>query len=117
MSETSTPKITVGFKCAPSLKFQLAQESQALGLTVSAYLEMLLLQRASLEDKQNMDLIEVLKAKLSFYENSELKHIFEKYKGQPYTVLDENGNKQTKYIGSLQETFKVILSIFKNKLE
>ncbi|SOE23224.1 hypothetical protein SAMN06298216_3620 [Spirosomataceae bacterium TFI 002] len=117
MNQISTKKITVGFKCDPSLKFQLTQESKALGLTVSAYLEMLVLQRANLDDKQNIEMIEILKTRLSFYENSELKHLFEKYKGQPYKVLDVNGNKQTRYIGSLQETFEIILSIFKNKLQ
>jgi hypothetical protein len=58
MSSTNANKVTVGFKCHGELKFQLAQEAQGVGLTVSEYLEMLISQRSSIHGKQNDALLQ-----------------------------------------------------------
>jgi antitoxin component of RelBE/YafQ-DinJ toxin-antitoxin module len=113
MTSTTVNKVTVGFKCHGELKFQLAQEAQGMGLTVSEYLEMLISQRGSIQSSSNDVMLQQLEQRLSFYENSELKEFYRQCKGKTYSILDENGVKRSKTINSLPETYEIILQLAK----
>ena len=114
MSNTKANKVTAGFKCHGELKFQLAKEALGLGLTFSEYLEMIVSQRNNIHLDASTEALQKLSKKVAFYENSALKNYFRKFKGRPYTVLDEKGNKQTRQINSLEETYEIILSLAQN---
>lgn len=111
---SNTHKVTVGFKCHGELKFNLAKEAQGIGLTLSEYLEMLISQRKSIGTGGDSHLIESLRKKVAFYENSALKDYFQEFKGKTYSVLGANGQRETRQINSMEETFEIILSLAKN---
>src|ERR1700761_5098913 len=84
----NTHKVTVGFKCSPETKLTLSNEATQLGITLSEYVESLILSKrqvtkpASPEPDQNIQLIAKLKQRIAFYENDHLIDLYNAHKNK-----------------------------------
>jgi hypothetical protein len=111
LSEISK-KVTVGFKCDPKVKLRLAQEAGKIGLTLSEYVENLLLALDSKSEQKDRE-IEVIKDQLAFYENSILLDFFEKHKGQEVSFTDSDGNFLKLKVKEPKDIYTLIIHSFR----
>lgn len=119
----SQTKVTLGFKCNPNIKLDLAQKAQQLGLTLSEYVENLIMNSEKLFEKfqlQEKDekakltqIINELKGEIGFYENDSLKRIYEKVKNQTVEYKNENNENVSLKISSIKSLFTIIINSFK----
>jgi hypothetical protein len=115
----SNKKVTLGFKCSPQLKLQLAQKAANSGLTLSAYVESFL----ENSDKANIELTQsfqkltneniVLSQKIRFYENDILKALEKNYKGKKVSYINSKGETINLEIQSLADVYTVMINSFK----
>jgi len=117
--EDSTSKVTLGFKCLPSLKIQLAKKAVENGLTLSRYTEMVISEREKFSKKIERE-IELqkkinasLEAKLALYENDILKNLLSKHNNHEVQYKNEFGDMVNIKIESLQDIYTVIVNSFK----
>jgi hypothetical protein len=104
----SNRKVTLGFKCNPSLKIRLAEEAQECGLTLSTYTE------SFIEDAQNLSAtIEQLQHKIHFYENDLLNALFEKYKNTTLKYINQNGMRTFKEVKTIEDAYTILINSFK----
>jgi hypothetical protein len=119
--EETKHKVTLGFTCPPIVKLELAQEAKKLDITLSEYVEHLVMNRTNLKpgsqeeiEKLNTILSEH-KNRIEFYENSFLKALFLKYKGQSHEYTDASGKKNKLEIKSVQDIYTIVINSFKFK--
>jgi len=105
-------KVTVGFKCNPRLKLQLANEAKSRGLTLSEYVENLLLSLGDV-DGLNQKEVERLKDQLAFYENSVLLSFYNKYKGQEIKFNNAEGDSIQVKVKEPKDIYTVLINSFK----
>ncbi|MEJ7821512.1 MAG: hypothetical protein WKF85_04280 [Chitinophagaceae bacterium] len=110
-----TKKVTVGFKCNPKVKLKLAGEASKLGLTLSEFVENLLL---NLENETQGGTMEIknLKEQIAFYENDIIKKIFREYKGQTLSFQNPSGKDLNIKIEDPKDVFTVIINSYKIKI-
>ena len=106
---TEKNKATLGFRCCPKLKLQLAQEAQKLNITLSDYVESIV---TNYETGEN-NLVPELKAKIDFYENDILKDFFTANKGKVFDFKNAKGEPLKITINSLQDIYTVLINSFK----
>ena len=116
-------KVTLGFKCNPSVKLDLAQKADKLGLTLSEYVENLIMNSEKLFEKFKVQENEErerltqehteIKGKIDFYENDLLKNLFKKYKNQTAEFKDESNETIKLKIVDIKNIFTIITSSFK----
>jgi len=119
----SQTKVTLGFKCHPNVKLDLAQKAQQLGLTLSEFVENLIMNSEKLleniqlqkkEEKERLILtIQEQKAKLEFYENDSIKRLFEKYKNKTAEYKNDSNTTVNLKIVDIKDIFTIITSAFK----
>lgn len=102
-------KVTLGFKCSPQLKLQLANEAQRLNLTLSEYMESI----AQNYDETVNHVITQLKGDKQFYENEILLSHFAALKGKVIPLINERGEKTTITINSPKDVYTVLINSFK----
>jgi hypothetical protein len=104
-------KVTVGFKCDPKVKLKLANEAQERGLTLSEYVENLLL---TLEENKGLSQkrIDELTDRLAFYENGILLSIYEKHKGQEISFNNADGNSMQVRIKEPKDVYTILIHSF-----
>ena len=112
-SPQSNKKVTVGFKCNPKLKLKLANEAQERGLTLSEYVENLLL---TLEENKgvNQKQIDDLTDRLAFYENEILLTFYKRYKGQDIRFNNVDGETMEIRISDPKDIYTVLINSFKS---
>lgn len=106
-------KVTVGFKCQPSLKLELANEASENDLTLSEYIETLMetrFQGMSINDERQFG---ELRAKVAFYENDFVKNAFAKNKGQTIEYRNSNGQNVRTTINRIEDVFNIIIDTIK----
>ena len=101
-------KVTLGFRCNPNLKLQLATTAQNYGFTLSEYVESILTE-FDLFQKEN----EKLKSKVNFYENDFLKSIFKKHKNTHLKFKNSKGEHQEMDIKNIQDIYTILINIVK----
>ena len=116
-------KVTVGFKCNPNAKLDLANKANQLGLTLSEYVENIVVNSDKLfeialqqENEEKAILIKTnneQKEKIDFYENDHLKTLFKKYKNQTVEFTNANNETIKLKIVEIQNVFTIITSSFK----
>lgn len=101
----SRNKVTLGFKCSPQLKIDLAMESQSFSMSLSEYVEAIVENRnAQNQEIQvnhinngeaelwqlNAQIKELIRKLAFFYEEPMMKRAFQNHRGQiiPYTDKD-----------------------------
>ena len=110
--DTMSKKVTIGFKCNPKIKLKLAHEAGRYGLTLSEYVENILLDLDG-ASKADETLINNLKEKLAFYENDILKHLFKKFNGELIEFKNEKGDDLKIRISKLTDIYTIIINSFK----
>ena len=105
-------KVTVGFKCNPTLKLQLANEAKYRGLTLSEYVENLLSALGD-NDSLNSKKIDELKDQLEFYENKTLLSFYNKYKGQEIKFNNVEGDSMQVKVKDPKDIYTVLINSFK----
>lgn len=131
--ENARNKVTVGFKCEPLTKIELAQEAHQCGLTLSEYVETLISLRHTqeVEDSsqlknanENIQLLEkevfsletdldMHKTQLSFYEEDPIMlQLFESYAGQIFNYRTPEGALKTLRIEQVMDIFTILINSF-----
>ncbi len=105
-------KVTVGFKCNSRLKLRLANEARHRGLTLSEYVENLLLALED-NDESSQKEIDKLKGQLGFYENDTLLSFYNKYKGQEIKFNNVEGDSMQVKIKEPKDIYTVLINSFK----
>ena len=113
--DTTSKKVTIGFKCNPKVKLKLATEASNLGLTLSEFVENLLL---NLENERQSETKEVqsLKERIAFYENDILLNLFRQYKGETVKFQNPDGEALNIQIKEPKDIYKVIINSYKIKI-
>ena len=138
-NDTSTNKVTIGFKTTAIIKIALYKESQSLGLSLSEYVaaimdlrheeKLVLALSGNTENemaikKENTKLketIEHLKGELECVEkdldwyltNSKVDALWEKYDGQTINIPMPDGSVVPILVDSPKDVYEIILSSFK----
>jgi hypothetical protein len=108
-------KVLIGFKCSPSLRNSLCNQADKLGVSLSSYVETLVLS----QDENNKELktlsekVSSLREEISFYENPFLHELFEAHKGKEINYKNSSGKTITLNINSIKDVFTVIINSFK----
>ena len=114
----SQTKVTLGFKCYPKVKLDLAQKAQQLGLTLSEYVENLIMNHEKILVRENEKLITTnkeLAQRIDFYENDFLKKLYQQYKNQSVEYFDSGNQIINLKIANIQDVYTVIINSFKIK--
>lgn len=106
-------KITLGFKCAPQLKLQLAQAAQKLNITLSEYVESIVINHNQESVNGLENVVNPLKEKLAFYENDMLKALFTEHKGKTYEFTNGSGKAMKVTVNGLQDVYTILINSFK----
>lgn len=121
----SQRKITLGFKCLPSVKAELSQEAESNGLTLSAYVESLINDLPELNDQLNnlitenqniQNRISLVSKRLSIYENEHLNDLYKNHLNKTVTYINKKGEKVEKEILILPDVYEVIINSFQYTL-
>ena len=112
--DTATKKVTVGFKCNPKVKLKLAQDANKYGLTLSEYIENLLLDLDGAKRPETKEISE-LKEKLAFYENDILMALFGKYEGQEIAFKNAENQELNIEVREPKDIYKIIINSYKLK--
>ncbi len=115
----SLNKVTLGFKCNPKVKLHLIQESQSLGISLSEYVENLVLnsndlKSQAIEEREALHSeVNSLTKRLAIYENDILKQMHQKYAGKEVEYQDNNGENKKLKIADLTHIYTIIINSFK----
>ncbi len=112
--DTATKKVTVGFKCNPKIKLKLAQDASKFGLTLSEYVENLLLNIEGTKQPEPKEILE-MKDKIVFYENDILKSMFKEYAGNEIQFKNANGEDLKIKIKDTKDIYTIIINSYKFK--
>jgi hypothetical protein len=105
----SNSRSTLGFKCDPKIKLELANRAQGLGISLSEYVASIV----QSYDGANQE-IKKIEQKIAFYENDVLKEIFEREQGHPYDFINSKGHRMTGMINTVQDVYTIIIHSFKS---
>jgi len=111
----SKSRVTVGFKCEPSLKLSMAEAAEEEGLTLSEYVEAVLL-NYEINYQRLEKLTETINSQnkiIGFYENDILKRLFVRYKNQVVEYVNDEQQKVNAKISDLKDVYTVIINSFK----
>ncbi|MBL0201320.1 MAG: hypothetical protein IPP81_14640 [Chitinophagaceae bacterium] len=116
-------KVTVGFKCPPAVKLDLAEKAENLGITLSEFVENLIMNSEKLfekfkmhekEEKERLTLTIIeQKETIEFYQNDLLRNLFEKSKNQTATYKNEKNETLNLKIVDIKDIFTIITSAYK----
>jgi hypothetical protein len=105
-------KVTLRFKCDPQVKLRLAMEAEKEGLSLSSYIESIILRRElelfTYEEVNQM--LHEMNEELNFYEHIKIQKAFKAYKGKTLEFKDELGRPQSILIRSLKDMFTVFVN-------
>lgn len=116
--KNSQVKVTLGFKCNPGLKLKLAENAVQLGLTLSEYVENLIMNYEKIGIKEKETLIrnnKELLERINFYENDLLKKLLAQYKGESVEFKNLQNETVNLKILVIQDVFTVMINSFKSE--
>ena len=106
---TEKNKITLGFKCTPRLKLKLAQEAQALNITLSEYVEGI---TENHDSGKNVLLAQKTK-QVEFYENELLQTLYYQNKGKTFDFTNAKGETMKANVETIQDVYTILINSFK----
>lgn len=118
-------KVTLGFRCLPSVKAELSEIAESKGLTLSAYVESILneiperdelVNNLITENKKMLDRIALLSKRLTIYENEYLHELYKSHRNKNVTYTNTKGEKVEKEIQILPDVYEVIINSFQHKV-
>jgi hypothetical protein len=100
-------KVTLGFKCNPQVKLRLALEAEEEGVSLSSYIEGIILKReAELYSQEEVDqMLGEMDDELNFYEHIKIQKAFKLYEGKTLEYVDDHGKTQSILIRSFRNMF------------
>lgn len=110
--DSITKKVTVGFKCHAKIKLQLAKDAHKYGLTLSEYVENLLLDLDNASQQETNENFE-LKKMIGFYENDILKNLFTQYENQEFNFKNTGGSDLKIKVKELKDIYTIIINSYK----
>ncbi|HEX7413062.1 MAG TPA: hypothetical protein VF411_03370 [Bacteroidia bacterium] len=121
----SPNKVTVGFKCHPEIKLTLSNEAKQLDITLSEYVETLILNKRE-ENKavneiendeivQHQKTINELKHRIAFYENNLLADLYNANKNETICYINSKNETVKIKINEITDVYTVLVNSFKNK--
>jgi len=119
--QQSKNKVTLGFKCNPEIKLTLANEAQQRGITLSEYVETIIVNSGNekLQTKTEIEkltkIIKEQKTKIEFYENDILKKLYEQNKNTIAQFKNANNEIVNVKIASINDIYTLIINSFKTK--
>ncbi len=114
--KSSKSKVTLGFKCNPALKLELAENSKKLGLTLSEYVENLICNYDKISLSEKAALTEIVNAqskKIKFYENDILTTFYKQYQNQDVNYLNTKNASVSLKITSVEDIYTILINSFK----
>ena len=115
-------KIIVGFKCDPELKYDLLEEAESSGITLSKYVESICENRwdTSEEDENYSDEEEQLReqlmnceTRLNHYENVMLGPLFNRHQGKVIDMHLPDGTVVQKEVNHPSDILEIVLNSLK----
>ena len=115
-------KVTIGFKCDPSMKDDLWNEAVSSGITLSEYVENICANRWRKDEEQSYDNeelnaanaeLEDVRSRLHEFEVIMLGSVFQRSKGQIIDMKMPNGSIVKKPINKPIDALEVILTSLK----
>lgn len=108
-------KVTLGFKCPAKVKLELANKAVELRISLSEYVESIVLNFYQSKDhlESSIEELKRLKATKNFYENGKLKHLFETYKGKSISYKNERGETVGLKLSNITDMYTLIINSFK----
>jgi hypothetical protein len=106
-------KVTVGFKCQPLLKLELANEASKIEMTLSEYIEALVEIRNEEVPVENTGWVEELKTKVAFYENDFIKNAFLKHKGKTIEYRNSHDKNVSTTVNRIEDVYTIIINTIK----
>ena len=110
--DVTSTKVTVGFKCDPQVKLKLSRNAMALGLTISQYLENIIVNMENVQKEHETE-VNDLKRTIAFYENPILLSLFNEYQGQTVNLTTADGGAMQIQIKSLSDIYIIIINSFR----
>jgi hypothetical protein len=114
--ENLNKKVTLGFKCDPTLKLTLAKEANGYSMSLSEYVELLASRRNEnnvRDDQSHGKELKRLRRKVAFYENDLLKAALEKHYGKTIDYETTDGEVKELTINRIEDVFQVVLDTIK----
>ncbi|HXB40699.1 MAG TPA: hypothetical protein VNZ49_09160 [Bacteroidia bacterium] len=112
-------KVTVGFKCHPEIKLALSKEATQLNITLSEYVESLVLDQRNINNalnikvQQYLNTIDELKHRIMFYENNLLVDLYIAHKDQVINYLNSESKTMELKILEITDVYTVLINSFK----
>ncbi len=111
----SDKRVTLGFKCSPKTKIELAEKAAVNDISLSEYVERLVVNLPI----KNMNLrkkVNDLENRLSFYENNSIiLDILKREFGKQYDIQTSDDKIIKVKIAEAKDVFTIIVNCFKNK--
>src|SRR5688572_11711792 len=110
--ENISKKVTLGFKCHPKVKLKLARMAIQSGITLSEYVENLIMDLDS-DNRDGSQTLDILKSKISFYENETLIQLFNQHKSKVISFTASNGQEMTIKVNEPKDIYTILMNSFK----
>lgn len=105
-------KVTLGFKCDAQVKLELALEAEEKGVSLSQFIETLVLQRK--EEKYTQEELDRITNELNdeivFYEHPKLYQALKLYHGRIITYTNEMGQQVTITVNDIRDVFTIFIN-------
>lgn len=121
--KNSDTNVTLGFKCEPALKLLLAKDAENVGMTLSSYVNQLIIshneiinqisKREKEKNERFADKNRILNEKVAFYENEILQNLFQMNKNKKVTYLNKEGETVNHQILTIGDTYLALINSFK----
>jgi hypothetical protein len=104
-------RVTLGFKCSPQLKISLANQAESNNMTLSEYVEGLVMYID--EEHQFLRLrINNLTKEVNFYENQKLNQLFNENKGRLLSYVNTDNEQKEIRIDTIKDLYTILVNSF-----
>jgi hypothetical protein len=108
-------KVTLGFKCSPQLKISLANQAEANNMTLSEYVERLVMNIDEKYQYLRLKIKHLLKD-INFYENEKLNQLFIENKGKTVSYINTTDNEKKEIrIDTMKDIYTIMVNSFIHK--
>jgi hypothetical protein len=106
-------RVTLGFKCSPQLKLDLAKKAELRKITLSEYVEGLVVNLPQKSNEQRKEINELYESLNHYEDNQVLKNILTKEFGKEYKIITQDKKSLKIKINSVKDVFDVLVNSFK----
>jgi hypothetical protein len=108
-------RVTLGFKCSPQLKIELAEKAGMKNISLSEYVEGIVV-NLPIRNNNLRKKVEELNHRLEYFEkNPVLINLLEKVYGQEHTIKTKDNKDYKIIINDINDVFDVMVNSFKSE--